>query len=388
MRVRGLHRRFGVCEPDFEVADTNFRKGWLRVVMALGSLMLVTGLVWIRLDLTVDGEGVVEAKRAARLYAPRDAGVAAIHVRAGQKVREGEALLVLEDEALHRDLAEVRLQRLAREEALRLAELRERELRLTGGNLELDLAPDALALQRDQLANLEEVRAIFNSLAETGSVSRLELLDLDTRFLASRRDQLMNQRRVDLQREGMLEVWLEEERSRQDAARGAVAVLAEREAGLMAELSALTLRAPFTGRVTQVFVRDPGERVARGTLLVGLADMSAGYEARVFVGDRNVDLIRAGAPVRLETPVFSSTAEGYIHGTVTWVVADAAATPERGFEVGVSLDAWPVEPVIGSRVTAEVILQHQGLFGLLFRRPDRPRPEPEIPEEGADARSR
>jgi multidrug efflux pump subunit AcrA (membrane-fusion protein) len=370
-----------VCEPDFEVADINFRKGWLRALMILGTLMLVSGLLWIRLDLTVDGEGVVEARRTARLYAARDARVSAIQVSAGQKVREGEVLLVLDDEALRRELTEVRLQRLTREEALRLAELRERELLLTGGNLELDLAAAALELQREQLANLEEVKSIFDSLAETGSVSRLELLDLDIRFLASRREQLLNQRRVDLQKEGMLELWLDVERSRQDAALRAIEVFAEREAVLEAEIEALTFRAPHGGRVTQVFVRDAGERVERGMLLASVADMSAGYEARIFVGDRNVDLIRIGAPVRLETPVFSSTAEGYMHGTVTRVVTDAAAAPTAGFELGVALETWPVEPVIGSRVTAEVILQRQGLIGLLFRRPDRPRPEPELPEE-------
>ncbi|MCH8528633.1 MAG: hypothetical protein LAT79_16005 [Kiritimatiellae bacterium] len=123
--------------------------------------------------------------------------------------------------------------------------------------------------------------------------------------------------------------------------------------------------------MTRVFVRDVGERVERGMLLAGVADVSAGYEARVFVGDRNVDLIRVGSPVRLETPVFSSMAEGYIRGTVSGMVMDADASPGSGFEVVVALEEWPVEPVIGSRVSAEIILQRQGVAGLLVRKPDR-----------------
>ncbi|MCC5844708.1 MAG: HlyD family efflux transporter periplasmic adaptor subunit [Verrucomicrobia bacterium] len=360
-----------MCEPEFELANINFRKGWLRVLMILGALMLVSGLFFMRLDLVVEGEGVVEARKTARLYASREARVKAIRAEAGEEVSEGAVLVELSDEALGRELMEVRLQKAAGGKELRLALLEERELELTGGGLELDLAGDALALQREQLATLEEVQAIYRTLAETGSVSRLELLDLDARFLASRREQLMNQRRMDLREAGVMSVWLEGLRARQEAARATVAALTEREQTLVAELAALTVRAPHAGRVTRVFVRDVGERVERGMLLAGVADVSAGYEARVFVGDRNVDLIRVGSPVRLETPVFSSMAEGYIRGTVSGMVMDADASPGSGFEVVVALEEWPVEPVIGSRVSAEIILQRQGVAGLLVRKPDR-----------------
>jgi multidrug resistance efflux pump len=376
-----------MCEPEFEVVDTDFRKGWLRVLMFLGALMLVSGLFWMRLDLIVHGEGVVEARRTARLYAVRDARVKAIRVAAGEAVREGAVLVELDDEALGRELMEVRLQRLAYEKELELARLQERELEMTGGSLELDLAADALALQQEQLATLEAVRAIYRTLAETGSVSQLELLDLDARFLASRREQLMNQRRVDLRETGVISVWLERERLHQDSARLAVEALRERERVLEAELEALTVRAPYAGRVTQVFVRDVGERVNRGSLLAGVADVAEGYEARIFVGDRNVDLIQVGSPVRLESPVYSSTSEGYTHGTVTRVVMDADAAANSGFEIGVLLETWPVEPVIGSRVTAEIILQRQGIAGLLIRKPDREWPTALSREGGTDVGS-
>ena len=121
-------------------------------------------------------------------------------------------------------------------------------------------------------------------------------------------------------------------------------------------------------------------------MLAAVADVSAGYMARIYVGERNVDLIRIGSPVRLETPVFSSTSEGYIQGSVTRVVMDAEATPESGFEVEIALETWPVEPVIGSRVTAEIILQRQGIAGLLVRRPDRDRPAELTREEDDHAR--
>ncbi len=376
-----------MCEPEFEVVDTDFRKGWLRVLMILGALMLASGLFWMRLDLIVHGEGVVEARRTARLYAVRDARVKAIRVAAGEAVREGAVLVELDDEALGRELMEVRLQRLAYEKELELARLQERELEMTGGSLELDLAADALALQQEQLATLEAVRAIYRTLAETGSVSQLELLDLDARFLASRREQLMNQRRVDLRETGVISVWLERERLHQDSARLAVEALRERERVLEAELEALTVRAPYAGRVTQVFVRDVGERVNRGSLLAGVADVAEGYEARIFVGDRNVDLIQVGSPVRLESPVYSSTSEGYTHGTVTRVVMDADAAANSGFEIGVLLETWPVEPVIGSRVTAEIILQRQGIAGLLIRKPDREWPTALSREGGTDVGS-
>lgn len=360
-----------MCEPEFKIGDVTMRKGWLRILMALGSAMLISGLFFLRLDLEVKGEGVVEAAKTSRLYASREARVLSVRVAPGDRVAKGDILLELSDDALGRELMEVRLQKAQAEMALKLALLEERELSLTGGGLDFDLAAEALALQREQLATLESVQAIYRTLAETGSVSQLELLDLDTRFLASRREQLLNQRRVELRDAGMMAVWEAALQTRQEAARITLGILAEREAALEAEWAALTVRSPIAGLVTQIFVRDVGERTERGMLVAGIADPAAGYTARIFVGDRNVDLIREGLPVRLETPVFSATAEGYIHGTVIRRVMDAESAPQKGFEVWVSLDAWPVEPVIGSSISAEIILQRQGLARLWIRRPDR-----------------
>lgn len=378
-----------MCEPTFEGGDVTFRTGWLRVLMVLGLVMLVSGLFWLRLDLVVEGEGVVEARDTARLYALREARVAEVRVEAGEAVEAGAVLLVLEDAALAEAVAETGLERVGRELEVRLSELAVRELELLGGTLELDVAAEALRLQREQLATLEEVRAIYRSLAETGSVSRLDELDLDAQVLNARRESLLNERRAAVRDAGMVGVWLDRERARRAGAEAALAVLEGRERVLAAEMEGLKVRAPFAGRVTQVFVRDAGARVEAGALLAAVVNPGGGYEAKIYVGDRNVDLVRVGSPVRLETPVYSATAEGYMRGRVTGVVTDADSAPEAGFEVRVALEEWPVEPVIGSRVTGEIFVQRQGIAGLLLRNPAREAGgkagEEALKQEAADA---
>ncbi len=349
--------------------DPTLHAGWLRAIALLGALMLLTGLFWIRFDVVIEAAGVVEAKQSVRLLAPRDARVEAVHAKPGQTVQAGDPLLRLRDESLEREILDLRQSIAAARLEADLAESRERELALTGGGPEARAAAESLALVREKEKLLAEIAGIYESLVDAGAVSRMERLSLAARRLDTRGEGLRDEILVKLAAEGLPELLRERERLLAAAATLRAARLEERLADLEGEKAGLSVRAPMSGRVTDVFARDAGLRLAAGQPLLSIAEPAGGYVARMFVADRNVDLLRPGLPVRMASLVFSPTSEGYMHGRVLSVVADADSPDAGGFEVLVLLERWPVEPVIGSRVKAEILLRRQGFASLVGHRP-------------------
>ena len=353
---------------DDKSTNHSMKYGWLWAIAITGALMLLTGLFWMRFDLVIQSQGVVEAKSTYRVYAPREAWVREILTEPGREVEVGEVLLRLRDEALDREI-------LATEESLldvrleiSLAENRREELMLTGGGLEALTAAASLELHAERLKLLKELNGIYEALAERGSVSRVERLSVETQWLNARRDAMRDEVLVGLQEEGVPELLLRREQALETAARERLRLLERRLEALSAERERLTVRAPMGGRVTNLHARETGMAVERGQVLLTVADPEEGYVARMYVRDRNVDLLLPGLPVRMDSHVFASSAEGYMHGEVLQVVTDVDSSETDGFEVLVSIDRWPVTPVLGSRVNAEVLLRRQGLGSLLLPR--------------------
>lgn len=350
----------------------------LRTIGWIGALMLLVGLFWIRLDVVIEDEGVVEARDGWRIYAPRTARVEEILVEAGQRVAEGAPLLRLRDETLERDILDVRERLEALRLEARLAETRLREVHITGGSVEARAAEASLKLRRENEALLKEIASMYERLQQEGSVSTMERIRLTTQQLAARREALRDETLLSLRDEGYVELLLQRETLLRDGALARAAILEERLRLLQEQSESLLLRAARAGLVTNVFAREPGQRVEAGALVLGMADPAGGYELRMFVADRNVDLLRPGLPVRIESAVYASSSEGYMEGRVLSRIADKDSPQAGGFEVRVEVTRWPVEPVIGSRVRAEILLQRQGLLQLVRRNPLRqPSPTPE-----------
>lgn len=283
------------------------QSGWLWWVFGSGGLLLFLGLFLIRMEVTSTAVGVVRAGEQQMLYAPRAGRVADVVVEPGERVQQGDVLMRLEDSGLGRDLLSLRARLGEIEEAIALAEVRRRELEITGGMRE---------------AGLGEI----------------------------------------YQREA--EVRLDRQRGLRELVEAELALL-EREA------ASLEIRAPFDGVVSNVYARNHGMRVGAGDPLLMVADPDSGFEVRAFVRDRNVDLIRPGLPVRMESHVYQSSAEGYILGTVERIVLDPAGEETHGrdgFEVVIRLESYPVDPVLGQRVDVKIIVEDAGPLDLLFHR--------------------
>jgi multidrug resistance efflux pump len=349
------------------------RAGWLKGFALVGCLMLLSGLFLIQFDLLVVGDGVIEARTAPRLYAPRDARVESIHVLPGQSVEEGDLLMVLSDDALRQEKMDLEVRISVAEAEARLAAFQERELQLTGGGIEDSLAEGSLELHKKQMDMLQEIKEIYTTLTALGSAPRLEMLELESRIVEAERASLRDQLRVELRQQGFLDLQIERQSTLRALAETRIKLLNEHLREVKAQRTEMSIRSPRAGRVTHVAAGDPGMRVQTGDLLLSMVDVTDGLEARVFVPDRNVDLVKPGLPVRLNSHTFSANAEGYIHGTVIRMVTDDRVSPMEGFEVWISIDSTPVELVVGSSVTAEIILQRQGAAGLFLHRPQRER---------------
>jgi len=341
----------------------------LKASALIGILMLVTGLYWMNLEVIIPGDGRVEAKTTCPLYAPRTARLESILVQPGDEVNEGELLVVFSDEALESRILEKEAEIAGLRHEKELISLEIGELNLVAGGLSYQLAKVSAPLLETEDDLLDRIHVIHRELSEIGLVGELELLELEARRLRTQRDKHRELAEIELWDQGWLENQLKQARARKARVAELGDQLEKQVAHLRSEQERLTLYAPFPGVVSDVQSRFPGKWLAAGDPVLTLVRPGDGYQVRMWVEDRNIDLVKAGIPVRLEPRVYTASIEGYVYGEVSRVILDPDLRESRGFEVWVDLHEWPVEPVIGSVVFAEIRLEKQGVLAWLFRRP-------------------
>lgn len=339
--------------------------------------MLVSGFYWLKLDIIVQGEGVIEAKNLKPVYAPREARLETVSVHPGDEVKSGDLLVVLEDPDLSLKLQQLEAELLLARERERHADYALREFDLTEGGMVYMGAERSLSLHAEEDRVLGQIVDIHTSLSEMGLVGELELLELELRRISARRGLLEDRMWLQLSERGQVEMLREKRVQEVENARAGLDLLEQQRALLKSEMARLEIRAPMDARVTDVVHRQSGEWLEAGATILRLAAPEDGYRVRLRVQDRNVDLIRKGMPVRMESRVYTSSLEGYMYGTVERRIADPLSRDPAGFEVWIELTEWPVEPVMGSRLDAEILLEKQGVFAWMFRKSVRgtdPRP--------------
>jgi multidrug efflux pump subunit AcrA (membrane-fusion protein) len=212
--------------------------------------------------------GRVQSPRAAGLTAVVTANVDSIPVRAGNRVKEDELLIQLDDTeaALARDRAKA-----TRDEAA--AQLETTRLRYQSDKKNLTLEKRLAQLSAD---NLERIQ----SLRERKLVAQTQLDEAEQ--AQARADLSLSQRQLSVSD-------FRNELARMEAR------LASAEAQLeqtKIDLARTTVNAPFDGTVTQVSVA-PGERVRPGEPLIDLfADTE--LEVRAQIPDRYLPAVRQG----------------------------------------------------------------------------------------------
>lgn len=292
---------------------------------------------------------LVPASGAIRVVAQQPGLVRERHVREGERVAAGEALLRLVDTRATRDDGPVGEATIALAESRAAQTRRQRDAILAGAVSERESLLGRIASLEAERSQLDgEFEAILGreALAQR-SLQRFE--DLERRGFVS-----------PAQRQQKEEDSLEQRSRRHAAARAQLAIdreiaslrvaVAESQARSHAQLSALdaqlaalaqelverraqtdaVVTAPAAGTVAALLV-EPGQIVGSGTNLLTLLPDGSPLEAHLFAPSRSIGFIRAGQEVLLRYPTFPYQKFGSHRARVLSVSRSALPPAELGF---------------------------------------------------------
>lgn len=348
--------------------STRFRSVW--VTALIGTILLIAGVVFLRLEVTIRADGVVRAQHEVRVFAPAAGVVARHHVRLGQDVQAGDLLVELDDTDLA--LRAVELERDLNESAAAHERntIAQRELQIKPASAEMVTADD----RRERLTRITAIQRQIEKSYASGHdqqiISELELRRQEIEKLRSEMDLLQATLLADWQKAGVPA--FEQDRLAVEQKRlEALQVLTHRELELVnARRAALRVTAPQAGRVVAVDVRFPGMAVQAGQELLKVAALDGQYEVRTSIPERNVDLVQVGSHAVMESGVFDSMLEGYVRGSVTRISPEAErreAGAAAGYEVEIAVEETPYPLVLGSRVKVIITLGKRPISEVLFR---------------------
>lgn len=362
------------------VAETVAANKRFFLLFCMAGLVLVGGgLFTLRLDKTITASGEVRAENEYFVFAPATAVLARHHVRIGQEVEAGAPLFSMAGEDLdlrilekRRELAEAGGELAEVQLALKRAEIKPGELEMLTARARLEVLDQIQEIHReivaawDRLEGERAIRGLEYNLQRIASL-RTRLESLDSKFLA------------EWEEAGLLPLEQEMLAQRGERLREVQEVLREEIAVFQRQRESLEVSAPAAGVVVDVYQRYPGLALQEGEAVMKIANLDRGYRVKAYVGQRNVDLLRLGTAVRMESQVFDSLFEGYVLGAVERIVSEAnrASTPDPEdprYEITVAVEETPYPLVLGSRVKVEFLLGRQSLAGLLLNRPTEERP--------------
>ena len=340
-------------------------------VVALGLLLLAACLFIYDMKVTTRATGVIEPAVAATLYAPLEGRGAEVMVLPGSEVVAGDGVLRLENPEIDEAVLAAKQDIEGFVHEIRQSEIKLRELEITEGIPESFAVEQSLALQREIESEYESIRKIYSEALDSGGVSKLKATEKVIEALKVRMEGFSREGILHQKESGLTDVYTDREREWQRFARAQIELLNDRLSLLRSEQALLEIRAPISGIVTDVYAHHRYARVSGGDALLGIADLSGEYEVEAYIPDRNIDLVHEGLEVRLESHVYQSSSEGYMTGRVSRVIRDAyrvSPDSEAQFEILVTIDSFPVEPVVGSKVDLEIMVHDLTPIDLVARR--------------------
>lgn len=342
----------------------------LGTALAVVVVVLLAFGTFARFARTQSASGVLlPASGVVRIAAPQGGRLHGLALAVGADVREGDVIAriasggvdadgaplearVLDELVRARDALDAEDSAAQRQDALE----RERLAAAAAGaeRARRDVAEQhALQAQRQRLA--EDSLARSRKLAESGVIAKVQLSELEQQALAGRVQTLALRREADAagaaadEARNRLAQQPFGATQRADARRQRRADLEQRLVQAR-QAAGIGVRAPRTGRVAALFVRD-GAEVAAGAPLLALVDPAAPLEAELYLPSRAIGFVRAGQRVALKLDAFPYQSFGYAHGTLREIAQAALAPrdldlPQAGGEplyvVRVALDAQTI----------------------------------------------
>jgi multidrug resistance efflux pump len=329
--------------------------------------------------------------------------VRAVHVREGDRVRQGDVLIELDTGRADNEIARARRKiRAAREELAQLAgvqQIAERLAEATRAKFEAEIAHAAEEVRQAKDRRAADVRlaerllrdglteeAQLRKLVASGAASQLEL-DKASGQVAEFRAKLdkarlpVDEGPVEVLRRGLAVAERDAAVKREELAmkRGlkeAEAAAAETElANLELERGQATLRAPADGVVTFGDIKE-GDILEPGKAVVGIAEQR-GFRFEAGVSTEDVAHLRVGMPARIKLDAYDYQQYGTLAGEVCFIAPDStAAGPDRppvyivriavdGEEIGRGEHRGPVK--LGMVGQVEIVTGQESLLSLLVK---------------------
>lgn len=372
--------------------------------------LLVVGLLFflkINETATARSGTIVAENHPVELLAQAEGRVSSVRVRDGDRVRQGDTLLVLENEGLENAVARARqdtaaarrniemLQKMLGNLTDQLAERRQgtatvrsglvnesssAEVELRALQNQVNFAENKLAINRDRL---QKDRQLLNQ----GVISELEFGKKQGEFLEEQRvfselKKVFEQKKLaksnfpnlvaDRLAQQQLTI-LGGENERLNAQK----LLAQEEAALLAaareldlqekEMGKLTVTAPADGSVSQLFNARQGVNVvSKGQSLLRLSPAGeARFTARLSIEQSQLKNVRPGQSVLVKVDAFDHFRFGPVRGELTFVGPDTSAA----FYALVRLDAASNPAVTlqnGLQVKADIVTRRVRLGGFVW----------------------
>lgn len=315
-------------------------------------------------------QGYLEpAGGVARVRAPRQAIVEAVHVKDGQLVQRGDLLVTLQSgqstvtgataeteisRQLHAQRQDIETQ-LAREQDWRRNEDRRLNARIDDLAHDLDLLERNIATQQEQMALAQRQAERIRGLVERGTISLDELQRREIAALTQKLAVQTSERELSAKRAELVQARIALEQlpmlasERQRALRESLANAQQRLIELEARRS-VVVRAPTTGRVAAVPAL-AGSAVDNGGLIATIVPDDAELRARLFVPTRSIGKVHAGQSVSLRYDAFPYQKYGSFKGRVVEVSSSVLLPQEieKVAPVRVTESAYVLDVVLERR---------------------------------------
>jgi membrane fusion protein len=330
-------------------------------------------------------QGYLEpAGGVARVRAPRQAIVEAVHVKDGQLVQRGDLLVTLQSGQITSSGATAETQisgqlqaqrqdveaQFAREQDWRRNEERRLIARVDDLVHDLDLLERNIATQQEQMALAQRQAERIRGLAERGTMSLDELQRREIAALTQKLAVQTSEREQSAKRAELVQARIALEQlptlasERQRTLRDALANTQQRLIELEARRS-VVVRAPTAGRIAAIPAL-AGSAIDNGGLIATIVPDGAELRARLFVPTRSIGKVHAGQAVALRYDAFPYQKYGSFKGRVEDVSSSVLLPQEieRVAPVKVGEPAYVLEVVLERQTVPS------GGAGLAHLRPD------------------
>jgi hemolysin D len=390
-----------------DALPAQWSRGLLYLVVLLGGTLVPWSML-SKVDEIGTARGRLEPKgKTVRLDAPITGTVAAVKVKEGQRVQQGEALMTIKSDLIRNELSQARtklesqldrltqLQALGRQLTVSLQTQRlQYQAQLAEQVSEADrMAQRITALDNNvgltqQVLDKDQTRADrFAQFKAEGIISGVQLEDAQRSAIETRQrlvqaqsdriqtvTELQKQRSTyeRISREGELGLQASERQIRANQGdmvqvRSEIAQSRQQIQALQLQLQQTQVTVPVAGTIFELPVVQPGAVVQPGQMLASIAPKDAPLVLRAQLPSSESGFVKVGLPVKVKFDAYPFQEYGIVAGKVRWVSPDSKLRGNQEvFDVEIELSqtfiqagskTLPLTP--GQTANAEIVIRQR-----------------------------